>query len=412
MLTIRKSVLACCVATATMCSAAASYADETSDRIEALEKQLEQLKSELAKDNQNDQDDVSELKIGGALRFNYAYLDYDDAQSDRGGDVDFDLFRINVDGREGDFYYSADYRFHDYMRVPKYLFIGYDLDDKQTIQAGLTQVPFGILAFASHNFFFTSGFYLGVEDDYDMGLNYRYRGERLDLDLAFYKNDEQGGVDGYVSAREDRYSYDVIGIRLDGEGTFDAPTVELGESNTFNARLAYDIIQQEGLNVEVGISGQLGQLEGLEDNLGDHSAYAAHSVIDYQRWQLQLQYITYEYDLDDYDVDAMVVGAYAFFDSIPTEADTYNVNLAYTLPVDWGMVDSLTFYNDYSAVTNKSTDTEDTRFNASGVMISAGNLFIYADYYIAVNQPFVNGTMVGDSDEQQKRFNFNVGYYF
>jgi len=31
------------------------------------------------------------------------------------------------------------------------------------------------------------------------------------LDLGFFKNDERGGVDGYVDNRRDRYSYDVVG---------------------------------------------------------------------------------------------------------------------------------------------------------------------------------------------------------
>lgn len=395
---------------AALISSHAGAAEEIGERVKNLESQLTELKSQLKNEIESEQ----ELKIGGALRFNYSYADYDEDQKERQGDLDFDLFRLNVDGRKGDFYYSAEYRWYQYMDVIHHLYLGYDLDDKQTLQLGLTQVPFGNLKWASHNFFFTSGFYLGLEDDYDMGVNYRYRGERLDLDVAFYKNDEQGGVDGYVGNRTDRYSYDVVGIRLEGEDTGDDPSkdTELGESNTLNLRVAYDVIQQNDLNVEVGLSGQWGGLEGKSGSMGTHSAWAVHSVASYQRWELQLQYAGYEYELDDYDATAMVVGAYAFYDDIPTEADTYNVNLAYTLPVDWGMVDSLTFYNDYSAVTNKSTQTKDTRFNATGVMASIGSLYVYVDYYIATNQAFLNGSLVGDSSEQQKRLNVNLGYYF
>ena len=384
-----------------------AHADEAMDRIKKLEKELEELKSEVG----TKADDPG-FKIGGALRFNYSYVDHDDAQSDRGGDLDFDVFRLNVDGRKGDFYYSGEYRWYQYMDVVHHLYVGYDLDENQTIQAGVTQVPFGNLTWASHNFFFTSGYYLGLEDDYDLGVNYRYRDDRLDLDFAFYKNDEMGGVDGYVSNREDRYSYDIVGVRLDGEGTWDTPNIAAAEGNTFNARAAYRVIKEDDLSVELGVSAQLGEVEGGSESLGEHSAYAIHSVMNYQRWNLQLQYATYEYDLDDYDTDQMVVAAFAFYDSIPTEADTYSVNLAYTLPVNVGMLDSLTFYNDYSAVTNKSTHTDDTTFNATGVMASAGSLYIYLDYYIAKNQPFIGGTMVGENVADQKRINLNVGYYF
>ena len=413
MFTKKKSILIGAVSTACALFSSTAIANDTAKRIAALEKELQALKAQVKTQiGQEQQDKANSVKFGGALRFNYGYLEYDDAQSDRGGDIDFDLFRLNVDGRKGDFYYSAEYRWYQYMDVIHHLFIGYDIDDKQTLQLGLTQVPFGNLKWASHNFFFTAGFYAGLEDDYDMGINYRYRGERLDFDFAFYKNDEQGGVDGFVTNRDDRYSYDVVGIRLDGEGVYDEPSLALGESNTFNLRAAYDIIKRRDLTVELGASAQYGQLEGLTDNLGDHNAYALHSVIDYRRWQVQLQYATYEYKLDEHDADAMVVGAYAFYDSIPTEADTYNINVAYTLPVNWRLADSLTFYNDYSAVTNKSTNTPDTHFNATGLMLAAGSLYVYFDYFIARNQPFLNGTLVGNSSEQQKRFNLNVGYYF
>ena len=398
MLTTKKNLLACCIASAAALSSTSGYASETETRIAALEQQLKQLKTELS---QNQTDTDNRVKIGGAFGINYSYNEYDEAQKDRGGDLDFDLFRLDVNGQEGDFYYSAQYRWYQYMDVIHHLYLGYQLDQQQTIQLGITQVPFGNLEWASHNFFFTTGFYMGLEDDYDMGINYRYRGERLDFDLAFYKNDEKGGTD--------RYSYDVVGLSVNEDDQLQTP---ISESNTINLRLAYDIIHQDELNMELGASLQFGQLEGDSDNLGEHSAYAVHSVIDYQRWQLQLQYISYEYDLDDYDVDSMLVGAFADYEAIPTEADSYSINLAYTLPVDWHMIDSMTFYNDYSAVTNKSTHTEDTRFNATGVMIEAGGLLIYADYYIAENQPFVGGSYIGNNDGQQKRFNLNIGYNF
>ena len=64
-------------------------------------------------------------------------------------------------------------------------------------------------------------------------------------------------------------------------------------------------------------------------------------------------------------------------------------------------------------MTDKSGDfNNDTIMNVLGVAISAGALYTYVDLVRAKNQPFVGGTMAGDSDDWQTRFNINFGYYF
>ena len=186
--------------------------------------------------------------------------------------------------------------------------------------------------------------------------------------------DELGGIDGYVADRSDRYSYDIVGVRLDGEGIFSAPTLAAGESNTVNLRYA-KTLDIDGVAVELGFSGQIGQLE--VDNSGDGDRYAAaiHSVINYDRWNVQLQATTYDYDIDGMDADKMVVGAYAFFDTIPAEATSYLVNVAYSLPVSLGPISNFTFYNDYTLIADKSGNLADTFMNITGVTVTSGGLY-------------------------------------
>jgi len=50
--------------------------------------------------------------------------------------------------------------------------------------------------------------------------------------------------------------------------------------------------------------------------------------------------------------------------------------------------------------------------NVTGVSVAAGGLFTYFDFVHAKNQPFVGGSIAGDSSETEKRFNINIGYYF
>ncbi|MFT5236090.1 MAG: hypothetical protein ACI90A_001456 [Shewanella sp.] len=42
------------------------------------------------------------IKIGGAVRVNYAYRDYDETNKDKGGDFYFDMAAIKFDAKQGD----------------------------------------------------------------------------------------------------------------------------------------------------------------------------------------------------------------------------------------------------------------------------------------------------------------------
>jgi len=108
----------------------------------------------------------------------------------------------------------------------------------------------------------------------------------------------------------------------------------------------------------------------------------------------------------------IVVGAYNYFDTIPTKATLYSANIAYSLPVKWGPVTNLTFYNDFSLMTDKRFYSEDTLMNVLGVAVSAGGLYTYFDLVTARNQPFVGGSMSGNATDTNTRFNINIGYYF
>lgn len=352
------------------------------------------------------------IRVHGALRSQFSFEDFNAGNRDRGGDFDFDTFRINLDGAIGDVLLSGEYRFYQYMDVIHHGWVGYNFTDKLQGQVGIHQVPFGVLPFNSHNYFFSSNYYLGLEDDYDMGVKFIYDDSPWNLQAAFYKNDEQGGVDGFVDNRADRYSYDVVGggNAIDGNGNL-IGTRELGETNTFNARAAYQFEHAEDHATEIGVSGQYGDLHDGTNSVGDNHAYAIHLDGFYDRWNVQLQVARQEYDLDS-GADVMTVGAYSFFDTIPAETTSYTANVSYSKPIDFGPISNITFYNDYSLVTDKPADLDDTWMNITGFSLSAGGLFAYFDFVMARNQPFIGGSLAGDDDGTNSRFNINLGYYF
>ncbi|WP_156966311.1 porin family protein [Algiphilus aromaticivorans] len=336
------------------------------------------------------------IHVGGAVRFQYSFEDYTPQNRNRGGDLDLDTFRINLDGTLGDVILSAEWRYYQYMQVIHHAWVGYDFSDAWQGRVGIQQVPFGVRPYNSHNFFFSSAYYVGLEDDYDFGVVADGDLGAIGLQIGFFKNDEQGGLDGFVDNRTDRYSYDVIS---DG-------TNPIAEKNTASLRATVD-----AAGTEFGLSGLYGGLEGSSGSAGDYMAYAAHMNGNYGPVNVMLQIADYEYDLDNGN-EALGVGAYSFADSIASEATIYTANLAYNIETQIGPITAIQLYNDYSLITDKSADLRDTQMNVTGFSVVAGGIFAYFDFIMARNQPFIGGTMVGNETDWNSRFNINVGYYF
>lgn len=143
---------------ATSTSAWAEGTNSPTKRLESLEKQVEQLKGEIEEEHETTSSLVPKIKIGGAVRFQYSYEDYDEDNKDRGGDFDFETFRLDVNGSIGDVTLSAQYRWFQYMDVIHHAYVGYQFSDNWEGQVGITQVPFGNLSFNSNSFFFSSGY--------------------------------------------------------------------------------------------------------------------------------------------------------------------------------------------------------------------------------------------------------------
>lgn len=353
---------------------------------------------------------VEGIKVGGAVRFQYSFEDYVPANRERVGDLDFDTFRINLDGVIGDVILSAELRYYQYMQVIHHAWVGYDLSPAWRGHLGVVRVPFGHQPFNSNSYFFSTLYYAGLEDDYDLGGLLHGKLGAFDVQLGLFKNDEQGGIDGYVSDRTERYSYDLLGIRGTGEGTFDAPAQPIAESNTLALRAAWSGSAGRA-KISAGASALYGDLVDADDSVGSQRAAALHAGATMGRWALALQSTRYDHRTD-VGADRLVVGAYAFYDSIPAAATVHTAHLAYAMPVRWGPVTSLTFYNDHSQMTAKRGVGGRTWMNTLGMSVVAGGLFTYFDLVTARNQPFIGGSLGDDAGATRTRFNINVGYYF
>ncbi|MCG8418505.1 MAG: hypothetical protein MJE77_11235 [Proteobacteria bacterium] len=382
-------------------------------------------------DQQTAQEPESSFKVGGTFGVSYLVKTWDGEKANRNrlGDIIFDMFSVKADGHYKSLLLSAQYRVYSGYHMLHHGFIGYKFSDQAEFDIGVSQVPFGILPVASHNWFYNMTYYVGLEDDYDLGIRGKLTFGDLDVRLAFYKNDE-GNYTG-SSLASTRYAYDVVpstpdelgyaGLMADSNNT---------ESNQGNIRVAYNLKHGDLGSTEIGLSGQFGGLyNGDTDRNGYHWAAAAHLIGNYGPFNLQLQGAAYQYKPENPEGQSdttVVMGAFDAAYFVASEGYVLAGGLSYTLPFKAGPLDMIQVYNDYSIVIKSEDGFENTQQNATGSLIVAGPIYTYIDFVLGYNQPWLGpgdtygralaeGTKNEDGEstaEWNGRFNINITYYF
>ncbi|TBW30425.1 hypothetical protein EZJ28_00850 [Gramella sp. KN1008] len=350
-----------------------------------------------------------EVDIGGALRFNYNLSSWKPEQKKRGGDFGYDMFRINAIAAYKGIYVNAEYRHYSEAfggGMLKQGWFGYRFNDEDELQVGLSQVPFAIQQYNSHNWFFNLGYYMGLEDDHDMGVKFMHIGENLEYHLAYYKNAEELRFGDASAISPSRYSYDVAGNNK--------------EVHQANAKLMYK--WGDTLQSQLGVSGQYGGLYNLNTKkTGDHYALALHYEADYKLWNLKSEAMIVAHNPENepgVSREVITMAAYGAPYEVASDFNLYSLAVARDVPVNWGPVSNLQFYNDFGYMQKKETSFEDSYMNVTGVLVTAGNLYVYIDYAAGYNHSWLGGNFVDDfaagnpDAKWEARFNINFGYYF
>ncbi|MGD8510218.1 MAG: hypothetical protein PVG05_02395 [Gammaproteobacteria bacterium] len=373
-------------------------------------RRLEQLAEQDAAAGYEAMEEKPELDVnlGGAVWINYAYQDWVGDDQARKNDLRLDNLRLSFDSSYGDFLMSAQYRFYSFSRALHHAWIGYEFEEDNRVELGVSQVPFGILPFGSHNFWFLIPFFVGLEDDYDAGVKWHYGApEDWTIDLAFYLNEEYGDPTDL-----DRYSVDVV---RDGDQQND-------ERNQFNARVAYDWKFSDRAHTEFGISGRYGSLDNrTTEKSGDYWAAAVHANAFFGPWNLMLEAMRYEYDPENpagVSDDLMLMGNLGSKRLVASEADIFVANLAYDFGDVWGPIERLNCYNDYSYMRKDENSFKNSQINDTGCVVAMGPFWIWIDMILGKNAWYLNdsetdsGFGPGGTDDWEKRFNVNFEWYF
>ena len=353
--------------------------------------------------------DKPELEIGGALRFNYNLSSWKEGQKKRGGDFGYDLFRINVNGSYKGVFLNTEYRL--YSRefgggMLKQGWLGYNFSDLNQIQVGLTQVPFGIQQYNSNNWFFSLPYYVGLEDDHDMGVKYMHTGEKIEYQLAFFKNAEELSFGNNTEISPNRYSYDISGRNK--------------EVNQLNGKFIYKFGNE--YKSRLGVSLEYGGLYNLDtEEIGNHSAFSIHYELKKELWNMKVQLIQASSNPKNATGESrewVEMAAYGAAYQVAADFNIYSFGISRDFPVEWGPVSNLKFYNDFAFMDKKFSEFTDSYMNVTGMLVTAGNVYTYIDYAAGYNHSWLGGNFVddfakGNSDASwEARFNINLGYYF
>jgi len=352
--------------------------------------------------------DNGQLNIGGAMRFRYGWDDGHKPGESRMKikDADFktDLNRVRLNGEYGNLIGSVQY--HWYSRDEnsfstfQHAWLGWKLGEGSDIRAGVVHVPFGLLPIASQNFWMNANYYLGMEDDPDMGIVWQQQSDGHHFHVGLFAGDEY-----LTSRRKERYSYDVGGLYRERE----------------QLALRYENTSEMGDGeLKLGGSLRVGNMEHL--NTGDkelHTAAAFHSELKQGGWTTQLQWIYYHYDVPPgiNDPYGNIINLTGFIDNfaIASAAHVPTFNVAYSLP-NTGWFDAITCYNNYSSVMASGEGLGDTLQNVTGCEITKGKVITYIDVIASRNMYGGNGSGLGIATagpgSWHSRFNFNIGYYF
>ena len=343
------------------------------------------------------------IDFGGAVRLNYGWKDYDPVSKDRGGDFELELVRINMDGQVGDVGLSAEYRFYNGFEAVHHAYFEWPVrDEGWRGQLGISQVPFGILPYASHSYWFGGTYYMGFEDDYDTGLKFLWNEGPWEAQFAFFKNPEYAD-----DSRYGRYSFDVA----TGDDQFNS------ETNQWNARVARRI-EHAGGHTVLGASAQYGDVyNSATGRDGDRWAAAVHANPYVGVWNFMLQYIDYEFDPENPEGisgDTVQMSGFDFPFLMAAEGGVLSANVARSFDLSFGPIDGITCYNDFTHISPDAASWQrESIQNVTGCSVSAGGIYTYIDWVAGKNMWFAGGPGIGlDDTEWRSRLNINLGYYF
>jgi len=357
-----------------------------------------------------------DLNVGGALFFRSIYQPFvqTTVANQRGG-LFHDQFRISISGkqqfedRKGWLTFDTQVRWWSYMMVIHTLQVGIHIDEHNSFQLGVTRAPFGMLVATSNSFWYSLGFYHGIEDDRDGGVVFQHKKGPLEFQAAYFANDEYNDPSNLQ-----RFSGDLV---YSGEQ-------QNSERNQGNLRFAYTLGHGTQNTVQLGLSGQAGQVFNRVTGRDGHTWSAAfHADANLGRTNIRLQASRYEYHVQNpegVDDRLVLMGLFADQRLIAAKANILNANLKRFWNINWAPLTSFSTYLDYSHVFKDESSFADSQLFNPGFFAEFGQFFLWGDIMWGKNAWWFNDDLENSGpgigairpDSWEFRMLITIGWFF
>ncbi len=346
-----------------------------------------------------------EDRFGLTSMFYYTYRNWITESQRNKGNLRFDSFRIwaQTDIKD-DFFAGVQYRFYEGWNTPTYLYVGYRFDHS-TLQLGQTWVPFGI-GYQPFDDWGNITFYVGLQDDYDLGITWNRPFGIFEFSAGFFKNQQLS------SSSSQRYDTDIYS---GGKGNDDIILIQKRneEVNQINLRGVFNL-GNENWVLNLGLSGMLGQIYNMDtyDN-GTRSAFAVHGVFSKGIFHFNIQETYYNYSQvlpgnpTTDEQNFINVGSWNFSYEIPVEASILSTSAAVDI-----IGEKLTAHLNYSWLTG-GTSTGDSQLFTAGLRSVWKSFEVFAEAYYGENDPQLSGNASGyGRNAGTHDFRFDIRFFY
>jgi hypothetical protein len=196
------------------------------------------------------------------------------------------------------------------------------------------------------------------------------------------------------------------------------------ERNQGNLRIAYTLGHGTENTVQLGLSGQAGQIFNRVTERDGHAwQAAAHADINLGRTNIRLQATRYEYHVENpegVDDRLVLMGLFADQRLIASKANLLNANLKRSWETNWAPLTSFSTYLDYSHVFKDESSFYDSQLFNPGFFAEFGQFHVWGDILWGKNGWWFNDNMENSGpgagairpEDWEFRMLVTIGWFF
>lgn len=356
--------------------------------------------------------DQGVITLSGALRANYQDTNYDYATDDR--KIKFDVAIFRADYNSPKWFGYAEYRCYQYEKFCDFStlvssYAGYRINEKNTVTAGLQEIPFGPSRFWDSSFYAGINSTMGLQDVLNLGLNYHTElPSNTKIDLAYFATD--GGKYHGKNRNAARYTANLI-------STSDPNKTDLNEKNMLLARVIQDfhIQNNNNLKISIGASYWFSEIENKRTQQdGERKAWSLFALANYQNFSTSLTGGKINIDNGSH-LNYSTLGSFESEYNIANDGYFYTLDSRYTFKDVYENL-NITPYLVFSGFNKSEQSFQNSQRNIAGISFNYKNISLYTEYVISKNDVFIGGNSnslsIGDESKINKLLNITLIYQF